>query len=328
MAKKDDAPRISGVEVDHEIRNFQQYLSRAFKSYPAFSTISTQEARRIAEAVRAPLAQGGPSMARTIDRTITVDGHALPLRLYFPSLDSGLPSLIYLHGGGWTLFSINTHDRVMREYAARAGVVVIGVDYPLSPEAKFPQALEQVTAFVGWLAHHGAELGIDPSRLAIGGDSAGANLAIGTALSLRDTGKERALRALLLNYGVYDCDLEKASYIRYGNDDYMLTVAEMNIFWDNYLERHADRSNPLACPLRADLRGLPAAFMAIAECDALYDENVDMAAQLRVAGVTVESVIYPGATHSFLEAASMAAVSNRAFGDEAEWLRRIFGEPV
>jgi acetyl esterase len=326
MTEIDEAHGISGADVDPEIRQFQQYLSRAFASYPAFSTISTGEARRIAETVRAPLVRGGPSMARTLDRTIAIDGNQLPIRVYFPTLEAGLPALIYLHGGGWTLFSINTHDRVMREYAARAQVVVVAVDYPLSPEAKFPQALDQITALVGWLAHQGSVLGIDPSKLAIGGDSAGANLAIGAALSLRRADKGNMLRALLLNYGVYDCNFGRRSYLRYGNDDYMLTVAEMITFWDNYVGHHDDRSNPLACPLRADLRGLPTAFLAIAECDALYDENIDMAAQLRAAGVTVESVIYPGATHSFLEAVSMAAVSNRAFDDEAQWLRRIFGE--
>ena len=313
------------TDVDPQIRAFRRYLADAFGRYPHFSVKEPVEARRIAEAVRAPLTEGGPAMARTVDRTVRTQAGELRVRIHYPTIDPSLPALVYLHGGGWVLFSLNTHDRVMREYAARAGVIVVGVDYALAPEARFPIALTQVTTLVQWLHRHGTTLGIEPGSIAIGGDSAGANLALGSALALRDAGDGALVRALVLNYGVYDNDFDTASYRLFASDDYMLTADEMANFWTQYVRSDADRSNPLACPARASVSGLPASFLAIADCDVLRDENVAMAARLRDAGVPVESTIYPGTTHSFLEAVSMAAISDRAFADTARWLRHALG---
>ena len=310
------------ADVDPEIRVFRRYLANAFGRYPHFSVTEPVEARRIAEAVRAPLAQGGPVMARTVDRTVPTPDGDVRVRVHYPTMDASLPALVYLHGGGWVLFSLDTHDRVMREYAARAGVIVVGVDYALAPEARFPTALSQVTAVVRWLHAHAALLGVEAESIAIGGDSAGANLAMGSALALRDAGDGALVRALLLNYGVYDNDFDTPSYRRFASDAYMLSADEMAGFWEQYVRSDADRSNPLACLARASLAGLPSSFLAIADCDVLRDENLAMVVRLRAAGVPVESTVYPGTTHSFLEAVSMAAVSDRAFADAARWLRR------
>jgi acetyl esterase len=247
------------------------------------------------------------------------------VRCYDPGPDVAKPALIYLHGGGWTLFSLDTHDRVMREYAARAGLMVVGVDYALSPEAKYPVALEQVVAVARFLRERGAELGVDPQRIAIGGDSAGANLAISACIRLRDEGDPRLIGAMVLNYGVFDRRSSAESQRRFGGPGNMLTSEEMKSFWRNYLGDDRDAEDPLVCPLRADLRGLPRALLVVPECDLLAEQSVQLADRLAAAGVSVKLEMYRGAVHSFLEAVSIAPIADRAFDDTARWLRASLG---
>ncbi|WP_407353324.1 alpha/beta hydrolase fold domain-containing protein [Luteimonas sp. R10] len=304
-------------DVDPEIRLFLQRMNAGYAAFPGFASASLAEARRIAERVRAPWVSGGPEMAAS--QELRIGALQTRARILRPRAgDAPLPSLIYLHGGGWTMFSIDTHDRLMREYAARAGVAVIALDYSLSPEAKFPRAIEETVDAIDWLRSHGAAHGVEASRMAVGGDSAGANLAVASQLRLRDLGRPM-LSAMLLNYGAYS-DRPTPSWTRYDGPSYMLGADEMRRFWSNYLRGDADRDDPLAVPMRADLRGLPPAFMAVAECDILADDNHAMAGALRSAGVDVEVRTYAGATHSFLEAMSISRLSNRALDDAARWL--------
>lgn len=307
--------------LDPQIRQFVDQISAGFARYPAFDRLTHPEMRRVAEEVRAPWRQGGPKVHSTVERSVPVPGGTIRIRLYDPGAPAVKPALIYLHGGGWTLFSLDTHDRVMREYAARASVVVVGVDYPLSPEAKFPTALDQIVEVVRWLGVHGTELGVDTRRLTIGGDSAGGNLAIATCLKLRDAGEPQRLKAMLLNYGGFDTVCSDEAARNYGGAGFMLTRDEMNTFWSNYMRTPQDRDNPLVAPLRGQLAGLPPAFLTIPECDILTEQSLAMTRKLRAAGVAVRAEIYPGATHSFLEAVSIAAVAARALADGSQWLR-------
>ncbi|GIL39092.1 acetylesterase [Rhodospirillales bacterium TMPK1] len=248
------------------------------------------------------------------------------VRLYDPSPAKPKPALLYLHGGGWTFFSLDTHDRVMREYAARAGIVVAGIDYALSPEAKFPVALEQAATAVRWLHRDGAAFGVDGARLTLGGDSAGGNLSVAACLKLRDEGDAGLVRGMLLNYPAFEGDCSDESQDRYGGPGYMLTRDEMRMFWTRYLRSPDDAQNPLAAPLRAQLGGLPPAFFAVPECDVLTEQSLAMIPKLRDAGVAVTDRLYPGATHSFLEAVSISPTADRALADGAAWLRdRLFG---
>ncbi len=314
------------MTLDPEIAEFHRYLVDAFAAHPQFETLPPVEARRIMEKLRAPLAQGGPVMARTVNLSIPIEDMTIAVRLHVPmEAPAQVPALVYLHGGGWVLFSMDTHDRIMREYAARAGVVVAGVDYALAPEARFPTALRQIAGVLRWLRGHGGEFGIDGERLAVGGDSVGANLSMASALYLRDAGEGGLVKALVLNYGVYDTDFDRRSYRKYGSADKILTRSEMISFWNHYIGAEQDLLNPLACLARAEVAGLPPAFLAIAEQDPLFDENVAMGDKLNAAGVPVRSVVYPGTTHSFLEAVSMADVSRRALAEASDWLRRILG---
>lgn len=306
----------AGDDVDPDIRRFVDTLNRGYGEFPDFDTLPLPERRAAAEQVRASWRKGGPDMAKTSEIRIA----GVRARIHHPTETGALPAMIYIHGGGWTMFSIDTHDRLMREYAARAGIAVIGIDYSLSPEAKFPKALDEIVAAFHWAATEGRSFGIDPDRIALGGDSAGANLAVAASLALRAAGV-RLPSGLLLNYGAFG-PAHLASYGLYGGPDYMLTVAEMDRFWTNYTRAPSELENPLVAPILANLEGLPPTFMAVAECDILADVNRAMAARLAAVGVEVEERVYAGATHSFLEAVSISALATRAIDEAAEWLAR------
>jgi acetyl esterase len=298
--------------LDPQIRVFAQRLLEAYAAEPVPADVV--ERRRIAEHVRETWSAGGPEMAET--RELTVAG--LRVRLHRPSDAPDLPVLLYVHGGGWVLFSIDTHDRLMREYAARAGVAVIGVDYSLSPEAKFPTALNEIGTVLDWVEANGADYGLDPSRMLIGGDSVGANMAVAACLARRDQGKP-ALAGMVLSYGAFAPECTE-SYGLYSGPDYILEGTEMDAYWADYVEHPDQLAKPLVAPLKADLHDMPPAFVAVAECDVLADCNRAFAAKLRAAGVPVEEVTYPGATHSFLEAVSIAPLADRALGDQSRWI--------
>lgn len=313
-------------DVDPEIRQFVERTSAAYGRYPAFETLPVSETRRICEEVRAPWRQGGPRVARIFETAIAVSSGAVRVRVYDPAPGDTTPALVYLHGGGWTVFSLDTHDRLMREYAHRAGLAVIGVDYALSPEAKFPFALEQIADVVRWLRSNGRSLGVDPARLAIGGDSAGGALSLGACLMLRDRGEAEALRGMVLNYGFFDHCISAASATRFGGPGYMLTAEECARYYSNYLRSDADLADPLTRPLHANLAGLPPAFLVIPECDVLTEQSLVLADRFLKAGVRAESRVYRGATHSFLEAMSISALANQALGDTAEWLKNVLAD--
>ncbi|WP_372623508.1 alpha/beta hydrolase [Falsiroseomonas sp.] len=280
------------------------------------------EARKLNDGPQLPLAEGGPAMAESGDRWLPIRGRRLLCRLHRPTSAPDQPVLVYIHGGGWVWGSIDTHDRLMREYAAAGRCAVVGPDYALSPEAPFPQALEECAAVVRWIARNGAEWGLDPSRIVVGGDSAGANLAVGVALLLRVTDPDISLHGILLNYGVFDGDLSTPSYREFA-DGYGLTLAKMRFYWECYCPRPADRLNPLAAPLRADLKGLPPVLLHFAELDVLASENRAMAARLKEAGVEVESRLFPGTAHGFLRALSHVGVAREAAAAGGAWLKRL-----
>ena len=311
--------------LDPEIRRFATAVQQAWARHATDGDASVQRAREVAELVRKPWVQGGPQMAATADRRIPAADGSIRIRVYTPLAVIDGPALAYLHGGGWTLFSLDTHDRLMREYASRGRLRVIGVDYSLSPEARFPRAIEECCTVIRWLQTHGESLGVDARRLVIGGDSAGANLSVAACLALRDAGGTPLPRGMLLNYGAYDAAAANLVDDIATPPDFMLTCEEMKTFWRNYLRGPADIDNPLANLLQADLRNLPPALMVIADCDTLYAENLAMAMKFQTAGVPVRSMVYPGTTHSFLESVSIAAVADRALEDSVAWLRNILG---
>jgi acetyl esterase len=323
-SSKNEAP-IGRPELDPEIAQFVKQMSAAWAEHPPFDTLPIEEARRVAEQVRAPWREHGPAMARTSEYLVPTSTGPLRTRLYDPGVAAPSPALIYLHGGGFILFSLDTHDRLMREYAAAGGFLVLGVDYPLSPEARYPEALDQIVELVDWLHSGGAAgIGIDANRLVIGGDSAGANLSVATALRLRDRGTARQLKGLLLNYGAFGIESSDEAEERFGGPGAVLQRAEMKHYFDSYLGPEGVASpDPYAAPLLADVHGLPPAFLAIPECDLLTEQSAAMAKRMEEADVEVRSIVYPGATHSFLEAMSIAKVARRAIRDGADWVNEV-----
>ena len=320
---RERAASAGGNDLDPDIRRFIRAMAESVARHPEFNTAPFPQVRRWAEEIRAPWRQGGPGMLETRELAVPTRHGAARLRVHRPA-PGILPGLVYLHGGGWTIFSLDTHDRVMREYASRAGCCVVGVDYALSPEKKYPVALEQVVDVLEWLAEQGNELGIDARRLAIGGDSAGANLSVAASLVRRDRRASPPLLAMLLNYGAFVAHCTADACRRYGGPEYMLGCEEMDGYWRNYLRGGADAEDPLACPLLASLEGLPPAFLAIAECDILAEQNLEMARRLEAAGVPARGVVYRGASHSFIEAMSIAAVADAALADASAWLGQAF----
>lgn len=309
---------------DAEMVAFTEAQERAAAAYPPVKVeLPLLPHRKINDLLGLRTAGGGPVMAETTEQWVTETGRRVFCRVHKPVTDRKLPVLVYFHGGGWVWASVDTHDRIAREYAAAGQVAVVNVDYALSPEAKFPQALLECAAVVRFIAEHGDEWGVDGARIFVGGDSAGGNLALATALLLRDTGGP-ALRGILAVYPVADCRFDTPSYQAYGTG-HGLTTEKMTFYWNVYVPHEIDRFHPLAAPLRADLRGLPPVLVPLAELDVLCSEGEALVARLRGAGVEAEMEIFPGTLHGFLRATGSVQKARDAVALAGEWLRRHSG---
>ena len=220
-----------------------------------------------------------------------------PVRLYRPAAADRPALLVFAHGGGWVVGGLESHDATARVLCRRAGIAVLAVDYRLAPEHPYPQPLEDLLSAVRWAAQAADELGVDAERLAVGGDSAGGNLAAAAALACRDDGP--ALRAQLLVYPAVDAAADAASYAE-NAEGFFLSATDMRWYWEQYAGSHAHLADPLLSPLRAaSLAGLPPAVVVTAEYDPLRDEGDDYARRLEQDGVRVWHRCYPGLTHGF-----------------------------
>ena len=259
------------------------------------------------------------------DRTIPGPGGDLPVRVYRPRADAGaLPALVYCHGGGHVIGNVDTLDATARNLCNGAGCVVASVDYRLAPEHKFPAAAEDAFAAVRWCAAHGAEIGIDPERIAVGGDSAGGNLAAVAALMARDAGGP-AIRLQVLVYPVADYACDTESYRTYAEGYGMLEARSMRWFRDHYLRGEADRLDWRAAPLRAaDLSGVAPALVLTAQCDVLHDEGEAYAQRLRAAGVEVEYRDCEGMIHGFFGMVGIMDKSGQVMEEATAALRSAF----
>jgi acetyl esterase len=262
--------------------------------------LPTAEGRRLVNLAAHVLNDGRPELPYV--ETIHIGGPGGPLRarLYQPENAAGKGAIYYIHGGGWFACNIDTHDRMLRFLAAQSGLTVFALDYRLSPEHVYPAALEDCLAGWRWLCANAPHLRINPGRIAIAGDSAGANLALALCISERDAGRALPAASALL-YGCFAPGIETASRARYGTGQYGLTGARMDWYWANYLGSHKPAPPYLAAPLHADLRGLPPHTIGIAECDILADENRLLAARLHNAGGQVEVECWPKLTHGCLQ---------------------------
>lgn len=250
-------------------------------------------------------------------------------RLYHPQPGRNLPVLVFFHGGGWVGGTIDTHDPLCRAIASASDLPVISVAYPLSPENRFPVAINLLRAALNTIVAKASELGIDASRIALGGDSAGGNLAAALALSIREHGGPDIAHQLLF-YPVIDNDFTRASYAENATG-YMLTSDMMQWFWAQYLGDANAVAEPLAAPIRAEsLAGLPSATIITAELDPLRDEGVAYAQKLEADGVKVQHITAPGVLHGFASMLGMLPAADRAVGTAAGALRAALGveEPL
>lgn len=311
--------------LDPQIRGFIESVCREGARLRGGRELGWPERRAIAAQAREPWRAGGPQMREVIDVRLDSAHGPFGVRVLFPQAMASTPSpaLVYLHGGGWCLFGLDTHDRLLREYAAAARMPVVAIDYSLAPEHPYPAALDQALIALDWVRSHGADIGIDPDRLALGGDSAGANLAVATTLRLRERDEHARVRALVLNYGAWTPTLSDTARQTLGGSDDMLSGAEMDEFWVAYLGTDAaQQTGALMAPLHASLHALPPALLLWGDRDVLAEQNAAMAQRLAEAGVPARTQVYAGAPHSFIEAMAVSDTARDAIARGAEWMRQ------
>ncbi|MFJ4293762.1 alpha/beta hydrolase [Cupriavidus sp. NPDC089707] len=291
---------------------------------PDFSTLRAADYR----AALAAMPGFAPGDAIAAQRDLTLDGAAGPLRarLYRPDDSAALPLVIYFHGGGFVLCGLDSHDNICRSLARRSGALVLSVDYRLAPEARFPAAADDAVAAVRWAAAHAAQLGADPARIAVAGDSAGGNLAAVACQQLRGSGI--ALCHQLLLYPYLDCTDGAAASASYRDcaAGYFLSAAELDWYRAQYLANPADAADVRASPLQQrDLHGLPPATLITAEFDPLRDQGEAYGEALQRAGNSATVRRWPGQFHGFISMQGVIDAASDALDAAAAALRQAWG---
>jgi acetyl esterase len=267
---------------------------------PPLETLSPEEARQVLVGAQASVTVD-LSGIDVSEKTITSDGYTIRLNIVRPAgNDSVLPVFIFIHGGGWVLGDFPTHQRLVRDLVVASGYVAVFVNYTPSPEAQYPQAVNEIYAATKWVAEHGAEINVDGTKLAVVGNSVGGNMTAVTALKAKENGGPD-IKALIMFWPIVDANFDTASYQEFGKDRF-LTTSLMKWLYDNYTTDPEERNQIYASPLRAtidQLKGLPPTLIQVAEGDILRDEGEAFGRKLDEAGVTVTTVRYNGMIHDF-----------------------------
>jgi len=305
------------MPLDPQTRVLLEQMAKA--NLTPYEAMTAQEARR-QMAMGSCFLERPPEVFAWEDRQIPGPQDSIRIRMYRPVSAAVLPVVVFFHGGGWVMGSIETHDVYCRQLALASGWSVVSVDYRLAPEHKFPAGLEDAFAATRWVADHADEIGMDARRIAVAGDSAGGNLAAAVALMARDRGGPGLAFQLLL-YPVLDHRFDTPSY-RENATGYHLTRAAMIWSWRHYLNSQQDGDSPYASPARADdLSGLPATLIMTAEYDPLRDEGEAYAERLSAAGVPVTLKRYDGLIHGFARRTNVLERAREALQDAADALR-------
>ena len=286
-----------------------------------FSELTPAEARELA---LMPPPEAPTPVGEVFDQTASGPDGDIPVRVYRPqdalAGSQRSPVLVYFHGGGWVVGSLDSHDETCRRLCAGSGVTVVSVDYRLAPETPYPGAIRDCHQATAWTVENAQALGVDADRLAVGGDSAGGNLAAATALRARDHGGPKIVFQLLI-YPVTDADFDRQSY-QDNAAGYLLSRRAMQWFWDHYVPDAAQRLEPYAAPLRGNLAGLPKALVQVAEFDPLRDEGVAYAQALQGAGVETKLTEYSGMIHGFVAMPNAIKAAGHAMREACHALRR------
>ena len=308
------------MNLDDDVQNLLVLIKQAGR--PALDSLPPAEARLAYAAGRNFLQPDPEDVAETRDFTIPGLGGAIPVRLYRGTgTDPAalLPCLVFFHGGGWVIGDLDSHDQICRRIANAAACAVLAVDYRLAPEHKFPGAIEDCISAMRFAIHNASELRVDPAKVAVGGDSAGGNLAAACALVARDTGIK--LTHQMLIYPVTDMGMSHGSYQRIV-EGLPLVAGTMKWFIDHYLRDDADGLDWRASPLRASsLKGVAPATMVIAAHDPLADEGRAYATRLELDGVLVTCAYFSGQIHGFVSMGKMLRASDVAIDLAASTLR-------
>jgi acetyl esterase len=293
---------------------------------PAYETLSADEARGYYLAARVVTNPEPPELQSVVPLSIPAPHGSIPARIYTPKTlrkAGGLaPVLAFFHGGGWVIGDLDSHDVVCRKLADQGELIVISVDYRLAPEHKFPAAVDDAIAATKWIAANAASLGVDASRLVVGGDSAGGNLAAVVAISARD-GNGPAISGQLLIYPATDFAMTHPSHDE-PETSILLTHSVIRWFRDHYLNGAADVGDWRASPARAKtLAGLPPAYVLTAGADPLRDEGDEYAKSLKAAGVSVSYRHFPGQFHGFFTMGKLLREANVAADEIAGWLKAL-----
>jgi acetyl esterase len=310
------------LEIDPEIAAALALDQARFGAAPVHLPGDPAAARAEQERRRRPWNEGGPAMAETRHLTLPLPGRALAARLYVPG-GAGDGLVVFLHGGGWVVGSLDTHDRLTRMLASLSGLRFLGIGYRKAPEHPYPAGLEDALDAWDWAVANAASLGA--RRFAIAGDSAGANIAVAAALTLAAAGKPVLPDAVASLYGVLDANLDTVSYLMRGDGRFGLTRAGMSVFWDLYCPDIGRRREYALAPSRAQatmLRALRKPFLLAAGLDPLRDDSRRMRDELCAAGVDTVYAEYPRAVHGFMHLSAASAVARDALAATAAHLKR------
>jgi len=309
------------MPLDHDAEILLRMIQEANR--PAFETVGAVAARELFMAGRKALSPDPMPIAETRDLDIPGPGGAIPARLYRSAKSGTLPVLVFFHGGGWVVGSIESHDAMCRHLANRAEGAVVAVDYRMGPEHRFPAAVDDCLAATAWVADNAAALGVEAAKLAVGGDSAGGNLAAVVSLAAREKGKPRIAYQVLI-YPATDAAMRHGSIARYA-EGYVLTRATMRWFYEQYLAAPEQASDWRVSPLLApDLRRLPPAFVLTAGYDPLCDEGDAYAQRLAAAGVPVTHRRFDGQVHGFAMNGKVIRAAEPALDEIAAALKQAW----
>jgi acetyl esterase len=303
--------------LDPQVKVLLDQMAAA--NQPAFHSQTPADARKAMGSL-VNVFGPGPDVQKVENRKIPGSGGEIPVRIYAPS---GKPNgiLVYFHGGGWVVGDLESHDYLCRALTNETGCAVVAIDYRLAPEHKFPAGPDDCYAATQWASKNAASLGSDADHIAVGGDSAGGNLAAAVALMARDRGAPR-IRHQMLIYPVTDAAMNTASQREFTADGFVLSKLDMEWFWGHYLKNPKDGENPYASPIRAkDLKNLPPAHIITASHDPLRDEGEAFGELLKKAGNKVKVKRYEGVVHGFVSLQAAIDQGKTATRELAEELK-------